>query len=423
MVSTGQDATGAVAGEGTEPTAVERTTPLTFEEQLQAAGETDKQQGADVGTTTTETEQAETQGQEAAPAANVDPLDKYFTPDSALHKFYKALPELTVGTNYDNPSAITKLALEGVNKFLKYLSETLQATGHPSVTAETWTKRAYAKSTATPDIQFLHRTISQTAGLGYRIANQGMAIAKQYKGKKAVSLETLNKSIAELDTDLEKIVDNLYLYGLLSPEIATAYEEEKGLTSKPPAATAETAETPPKTWGEGFKSNAPEDTTPSVDELFPPPKGDVDTEVEAPDGMFETPASKEPTQATPAPLTEAEIEAAEEAAEEEIRNKAEAEIDEGPIGQAIAKIENGDIETKAQIRSFIKKLERDGTLDDVEDVREGLSDREQDASDVLDTLSGLLDDARDTAIDERTDELLEERAQEATISETPTPPA
>jgi GNAT superfamily N-acetyltransferase len=110
--------------------------------------------------------------------------------------------------------------------------------------------------------------------------------------------------------------------------------------------------------------------------------------------------------------TEAETEAAEEAAEEAIRNKAEAEIDEGPIGQAIAKIENGDIETKAQIRTFIKKLERDGILDDVEDVREGLSDREQDASEVLDTLSGLLDDARDNAIDERFDELLEESAQE-----------
>jgi len=115
------------------------------------------------------------------------------------------------------------------------------------------------------------------------------------------------------------------------------------------------------------------------------------------------------------PLTEAEKEAAEEAAEEEIRNKAEAEIDEGPIGQAIAKIENGDIETKAQIRTFIVKLERDGTLDDVEDVREGLSDREQDASEVLDTLSGLLDDARDNAIDERFDELLEERAQDEVL--------
>jgi len=123
-------------------------------------------------------------------------------------------------------------------------------------------------------------------------------------------------------------------------------------------------------------------------------------------------AARAAAEEKPAAPTEAEIEAAEEAAEEAIRNKAEAEIDEGPIGQAIAKIENGDIETKAQIRTFIKKLERDGTLDDVEDVREGLSDREQDASEVLDTLSGLLDEARDNAIDERVDELLEERETE-----------
>jgi len=81
--------------------------------------------GETLGTTTTETQQAETQGQETAPAANVDLLDKYFTPDSALHKFYKTLPELTVGTNYDNPSARTKFALEEVNNALKYVSETL----------------------------------------------------------------------------------------------------------------------------------------------------------------------------------------------------------------------------------------------------------------------------------------------------------
>jgi len=127
------------------------------------------------------------------------------------------------------------------------------------------------------------------------------------------------------------------------------------------------------------------------------------------------PAIRELGKEEPAAPTEAEIEAAEEAAEEAIRNKAEAEIDEGPIGQAIAKIENGDIETKAQIRTFIVKLERDGTLDDVEDVREGLSDREQDASEVLDTLSGLLDDARDNAIDERFNELLEESAQDEVL--------
>lgn len=293
MVPAGQDATGAVAGEETEPTAVERTTPLTFEERLQAAGETDKQQGADVGTTTTETQQTEAQGQEAAPAADVDPLDKYFTPNSALHKFYKTLPEYSKSKGPDNPYRIAQYALLDVKDGIRLLTEKLQATGHPSVTAETWSKRAYAKSTATPDIQFLHRTISQMAGLGVRIANQSMAVAKQYKGKKAISLETLNKSVAELNTDLEKVANNLYLYGFLTPEEAAFYEKDKGLTPKPSATPAETAETPT-------------DTTPSVDELFPPPKGDVSTEVEVPEGMFETPATQKPTEELAPPAEPAE---------------------------------------------------------------------------------------------------------------------
>jgi hypothetical protein len=347
MVPTGQDATGTIAGERTEPTAV---TPLDEETKAQIQGgvasidpdlrdlyalqlerklekngvltwkdipqdlnnavstvefaglkagivanplETialirgEQPSGETLGTTTTETQQAEAQGQETAPAVDVDLLDKYFTPDSTLHKFYKTLPELTVGTNYDNPSARTKFALEQVNNALKYVSETLQATGHPSITDESPSKRAYAKATATPDIKFLHKSISELSGLGVRIANQGMAVAKQYKGKKAVTYETLEKSIGEFDTMTEKLLDELYLYGLLSPEIAAAYEEEKGLTPKPPATTAETP---------AASAETPADTTPSVDELFPPPKGDVDTEVEAPDGMFEKPAAQKPAE-------------------------------------------------------------------------------------------------------------------------------
>ena len=293
MVPTGQDVTGAVAGEGREPTAVERTTPLTFEERLQAAGETDKQQGADVGIETTETKQAEAQGQEAAPAANVDLLDKYFTPDSALHKFYKKLPEYSKGRP-DSVYRIVGNSLSSVNEALQFVTERLQATGHPSVTATSPLQRSYAKSTATPDIQFLHKSISELSGLGVRIANQGMAVAKQYKGKKAVSPETLGKSIDEFWADASKLVDELYLYGLLDAKDAADYEQSKGLTPKP----TETSAPPAKT------AETPADTTPSVDELFPPPKGEVNTEVEAPDGMFETPAAKKPAKETPAPPAE-----------------------------------------------------------------------------------------------------------------------
>ena len=106
---------------------------------------------------------------------------------------------------------------------------------------------------------------------------------------------------------------------------------------------------------------------------------------------------------------EAELEAELEAESEAIQEQAEAEVDAGPIGQAIAKIEDGDLETKAQVRSFVNKLEKNGVLDDVEDVREGLSDREQSADDVLSEVSGLLDEARDNAVQE----LVDERQREA----------
>jgi hypothetical protein len=371
VVLTGQDATGAVAGERTEPTAV---APLDAETRAQIQGgvatidpdlrdlyalqlerklekngqltwkdipqdlnnavsttefaglkagivanplETialirgEQPSGETLGAETTETKQAETQRQEAAPAADVDPLDKYFTPNSALHKFYQSLPKASEGkTVIDSPIVTTHYALQDVNRALALLDEKLQVTGHPSVTAETPSQRAYAKATATPDIKFLYKTISDFSGLGVRIANQGMAVAKQYKGKKAVSYETLQKSIEEFWKEAETAVDNLYLYCLLSPRDAAAYEQDKGLTPKPPATPAETPAAPaetPKTWGEGFKSNAPEDTTPSVDELFPAPKGEVSTEVEPPKDTFGATTSESPAPPVePAPYFGAE---------------------------------------------------------------------------------------------------------------------
>ena len=101
---------------------------------------------------------------------------------------------------------------------------------------------------------------------------------------------------------------------------------------------------------------------------------------------------------------EAELEAKLEAESEAIQEQAETDVNAGPIGQAIAKIEDGDLETKAQVRSFVKKLERNGVLDDVGDAIEGLSDREQSAEDVLSILSELLEDARDNAVQDLVDE-------------------
>ena len=91
--------------------------------------------------------------------------------------------------------------------------------------------------------------------------------------------------------------------------------------------------------------------------------------------------------------------------EEAFREKAEAELSESDIGKALQRIEDEDrTETKAQLRAFTNKLEKDGTLDDVEDIREALSDREVDAYDVLDIIREQLEDAKETAIEELMDE-------------------
>ena len=122
----------------------------------------------------------------------------------------------------------------------------------------------------------------------------------------------------------------------------------------------------------------------------------------------ETPAAVEELNNTQEEKTEAQLEVEEEAREEAFQAQAENEIDLGEIGKVIARIENGDFENKNQIRSLINKLEKNGILDDVESVREGLSDREQLADDVLSTLSDVLEEAKDNAISERVDELRDE---------------
>jgi GNAT superfamily N-acetyltransferase len=102
------------------------------------------------------------------------------------------------------------------------------------------------------------------------------------------------------------------------------------------------------------------------------------------------------------PKTEEELE---EERENEFREKAEAELSESDVGKALQRIEDEDrTETKAQLRAFTNKLEKDGTLDDVSDIREALSDREVDAYDVLDIIREQLEEAKETAIEELMDE-------------------
>lgn len=113
----------------------------------------------------------------------------------------------------------------------------------------------------------------------------------------------------------------------------------------------------------------------------------------------------------------------EEALEDAMRAQAEAEIDAGPIGQALAIVRDesdqevdplrdseGDLK-KAKIKSFANKLVKNGVLDDVESVLDASRDRDFDAEDTLAELETLLDEARDSAVEERIEELRSERDQ------------
>ena len=94
----------------------------------------------------------------------------------------------------------------------------------------------------------------------------------------------------------------------------------------------------------------------------------------------------------------------EEELEEQFLANAEIFIDQQPIGLALQRIENGDFETKAKLKTFVNKLARDGVLDDIEDLLTAFGQREQTVDDVLDMLRDQLDEARETAIDENIDE-------------------
>jgi hypothetical protein len=115
------------------------------------------------------------------------------------------------------------------------------------------------------------------------------------------------------------------------------------------------------------------------------------------------PAPVEPVTAEP---TEAELQAAEEAR----LAQAEEEIDAGPIGQAKQKLEDeGSDMTKRQVKAMARKLEASGVIDDSELDDEG---RDTEVDELVGQLLERVEEARDTAIQEREQELAEEAKAE-----------
>jgi hypothetical protein len=115
------------------------------------------------------------------------------------------------------------------------------------------------------------------------------------------------------------------------------------------------------------------------------------------------PTPAEPVVAEP---TEAELEAAEEAR----LAQAEQDIDAGPIGQAKQKLEDeGSDMKKSQVKAMARKLEKAGIIDDSELDDEG---RDTEVDELVGQLLERVEEARDTAIQEREQELAEEAGAE-----------
>ena len=118
------------------------------------------------------------------------------------------------------------------------------------------------------------------------------------------------------------------------------------------------------------------------------------------------PAEVAPAEPVVAEPTEAELQAAEEAR----LAQAEQEIDAGPIGQAKQKLEDeGSDMKKSQVKAMARKLEKAGVIDDSELDDEG---RDTEVDELVGQLLERIEEARDTAIQEREQELADEAKAE-----------
>ena len=118
------------------------------------------------------------------------------------------------------------------------------------------------------------------------------------------------------------------------------------------------------------------------------------------------PAEVAPAEPVVAEPTEAELQAAEEAR----LAQAEEEIDAGPIGQAKQKLEDeGSDMKKSQVKAMARKLEKAGVIDDSELDDEG---RDTEVDELVGQLLERIEEARDTAIQEREQELADEAKAE-----------
>ena len=194
VVPTGQNVTGAPAGEAVEPTSVDEDGQLTWKGEPQQA---------------------------AAPT----PLHKYII-DRTVDKFYDTFINADFGDIPENLRT-TKLYLNDINNGIESFREWLSGWDHPAIAGETESEKRTGKAKATAEERELLDIESSLAGLGHRITNQAMAIAKGYKGKKAGSEEKIDAAYDEATKLFNRGIELANKRGLLPADVAELYEDEQ----------------------------------------------------------------------------------------------------------------------------------------------------------------------------------------------------
>jgi len=163
----------------------------------------------------------------AANPAKESSLYKYISGiNPALDKFYEGFfnaPYETLPVNLQS----VKADLLGVNDAISLIQERTANWDHPAIKGETPAQRAAGRVNATTEDRTLIGAANELAGIGTRITNQAMAIAKGYKGKKAGSQEKIDVAVKDAQKLFEQVYGTMRARGLLTEEEARFYDEHQ----------------------------------------------------------------------------------------------------------------------------------------------------------------------------------------------------
>lgn len=141
-------------------------------------------------------------------------LEKFY--EEFFNAPYEALPEKLLPARAD---------LRGISDAMSLIQERIANWDHPAIKGETPAQRAAGRVNATTEDRALIGAVNELAGLGTRITNQAMAIAKGYKGKKAGSQEKIDAAVKDAEELFEQVYGTMRARGLLTEEEARNWDE------------------------------------------------------------------------------------------------------------------------------------------------------------------------------------------------------